>query len=217
MADTLKKNDWPRKIEWGLIGSCTNSSYEDLSRASSIANQALEKNLSTKAEFGINPGSEQVRFTAERDGLLNIFEKLDAKIFTNACGPCIGQWARKDADKEEKNSIIHSFNRNFAKRADGNPNTHAFVASPEIVAAIAISGDLGFNPKTDSLVNNLGDEVKLEEPTGWELPPKGFEVDDKGYIEPDHDGSNVNVIINPDSKRLEKLERKDLTFLVRHL
>ncbi len=206
MAETLEKNNWPRKIEWGLIGSCTNSSYEDLSRASSIADQALNKKLSTKAFFGINPGSEQVRFTAERDGFLDIFEKLDAKVFTNACGPCIGQWARDGADKQEKNSIIHSFNRNFAKRADGNPNTHAFVASPEIVAAIAISGDLGFNPKTDSLVNNLGEEVKLEEPTGWELPPKGFEVDDKGYIEPDHDGSNVNVIINPDSKRLEKLE-----------
>ena len=206
MAETLEKNNWPRKIEWGLIGSCTNSSYEDLSRASSIADQALNKNLSTKAFFGINPGSEQVRFTAERDGFLDIFEKLDAKVFTNACGPCIGQWAREGADKQEKNSIIHSFNRNFAKRADGNPNTHAFVASPEIVAAIAISGDLGFNPKTDSLVNDLGEEVKLEEPTGWELPPKGFEVDDRGYIEPDEDGSNVEVIINPESKRLEKLE-----------
>ena len=206
MTKTLEKNDWPRKIEWGLIGSCTNSSYEDLSRASSIADQALNKNLSTKAFFGINPGSEQVRYTAERDGFLEIFEKLDAKVFTNACGPCIGQWARDGADKQEKNSIIHSFNRNFAKRADGNPNTHAFVASPEIVAAIAISGDLGFNPKTDSLLNELGQEVKLEEPTGWELPPKGFEVDDRGYIEPDQDGSNVEVKINPDSKRLEKLE-----------
>ena len=206
MTKTLEKNNWPRKIEWGLIGSCTNSSYEDLSRASSIADQALNKNLSTKAFFGINPGSEQVRYTAERDGFLDIFEKLDAKVFTNACGPCIGQWARDGADRQEKNSIIHSFNRNFAKRADGNPNTHAFVASPEIVAAIAISGDLGFNPKTDSLLNELGQEVKLEEPTGWELPPKGFEVDDRGYIEPDQDGSNVEVKINPDSKRLEKLE-----------
>ena len=206
MTKTLEKNNWPRKIEWGLIGSCTNSSYEDLSRASSIADQALNKNLSTKAFFGINPGSEQVRYTAERDGFLEIFEKLDAKVFTNACGPCIGQWARDGADRQEKNSIIHSFNRNFAKRADGNPNTHAFVASPEIVAAIAISGDLGFNPKTDSLLNELGQEVKLEEPTGWELPPKGFEVDDRGYIEPDQDGSNVEVKINPDSKRLEKLE-----------
>ncbi len=206
MTKTLEKNNWPRKIEWGLIGSCTNSSYEDLSRASSIADQALNKNLSTKAFFGINPGSEQVRYTAERDGFLDIFEKLDAKVFTNACGPCIGQWARDGADRQEKNSIIHSFNRNFAKRADGNPNTHAFVASPEIVAAIAISGDLGFNPKTDSLLNELGEEVKLEEPTGWELPPKGFEVDDRGYIEPDQDGSNVEVKINPNSKRLEKLE-----------
>ena len=206
MTKTLEKNNWPRKIEWGLIGSCTNSSYEDLSRASSIADQALNKNLSTKAFFGINPGSEQVRYTAERDGFLDIFEKLDAKVFTNACGPCIGQWARDGADRQEKNSIIHSFNRNFAKRADGNPNTHAFVASPEIVAAIAISGDLGFNPKTDSLLNELGQEVKLEEPTGWELPPKGFEVDDRGYIEPDQDGSNIEVKINPGSKRLEKLE-----------
>ena len=205
MKDILKENDWPRKIDWGLIGSCTNSSYEDLSRASSIANQALNKNLSTKAFFGINPGSEQVRFTAERDGFLEIFEKLDAKIFTNACGPCIGQWARKGAEKEEKNSIIHSFNRNFAKRADGNPNTHAFVASPEIVAAIAISGDLAFNPQNDILTNDKGEEVMLDEPKGWELPPDGFDVDENGYIEPIEDGSNVEVVINPDSKRLEKL------------
>ena len=205
MKDVLKENDWPRKIDWGLIGSCTNSSYEDLSRASSIANQALNKNLSTKAFFGINPGSEQVRFTAERDGFLEIFEKLDAKIFTNACGPCIGQWARKGAEKEEKNSIIHSFNRNFAKRADGNPNTHAFVASPEIVAAIAISGDLAFNPQNDILTNDKGEEVMLDEPKGWELPPDGFDVDDNGYIEPIEDGSNVEVVINPNSKRLEKL------------
>ena len=205
MKDILKENDWPRKIDWGLIGSCTNSSYEDLSRASSIANQALNKNLSTKAFFGINPGSEQVRFTAERDGFLEIFEKLDAKIFTNACGPCIGQWARKGAEKEEKNSIIHSFNRNFAKRADGNPNTHAFVASPEIVAAIAISGDLAFNPQNDILTNDKGKEVMLDEPKGWELPPDGFDVDENGYIEPVEDGSNVEVVINPDSKRLEKL------------
>ena len=205
MKDALKENDWPRKIDWGLIGSCTNSSYEDLSRASSIANQALNKNLSTKAFFGINPGSEQVRFTAERDGFLEIFEKLDAKIFTNACGPCIGQWARKGAEKEEKNSIIHSFNRNFAKRADGNPNTHAFVASPEIVAAITISGDLAFNPQNDILTNDKGEEVMLDEPKGWELPPDGFDVNDNGYIEPTEDGSNVEVIINPDSKRLEKL------------
>ena len=205
MKDALKENDWPRKIDWGLIGSCTNSSYEDLSRASSIANQAVNKNLSTKAFFGINPGSEQVRFTAERDGFLEIFEKLDAKIFTNACGPCIGQWARKGAEKEEKNSIIHSFNRNFAKRADGNPNTHAFVASPEVVAAIAISGDLAFNPQSDVLTNDKGEEVMLDEPKGWELPPDGFDVDDNGYIEAMEDGSNVEVVINPDSKRLEKL------------
>ena len=196
MKDALKENDWPRKIDWGLIGSCTNSSYEDLSRASSIANQAVNKNLSTKAFFGINPGSEQVRFTAERDGFLEIFEKLDAKIFTNACGPCIGQWARKGAEKEEKNSIIHSFNRNFAKRADGNPNTHAFVASPEVVAAIAISGDLAFNPQSDVLTNDKGEEVMLDEPKGWELPPDGFDVDDNGYIEPMEDGSNVEVVIS---------------------
>ena len=160
-------NDWPIKVEWGLIGSCTNSSYEDLSRASSIAQQALDKGLVTKAEFGINPGSEQARYTAERDGILEIFERLDATIFTNACGPCIGQWARYEDPKEvPKNSIVHSFNRNFAKRADGNPNTHAFVASPEIVAAIAIAGRLDFNPMTDSLINKEGKEVMLDEPKG---------------------------------------------------
>ena len=191
MKDKAKLEGWPTDIKWGLIGSCTNSSYEDLSRAASIARQALEKNIKIKSKLGINPGSEQVRFTAERDGLLNIFEKLDAKIFTNACGPCIGQWARKNADKEEKNSIIHSFNRNFAKRADGNPNTHAFVASPEMVAAIAISGDLAFNPMKDKLKNDNGVHVRLDEPKGWELPPKGFDVKDNGYIEPVKDGSSV--------------------------
>ena len=206
MSAKSKENDWPIKVEWGLIGSCTNSSYEDLSRAASIAQQAIDKNLTTKAEFGINPGSEQVRFTAERDGFLNIFENLNAKIFTNACGPCIGQWARQGADLKEKNTIVHSFNRNFAKRADGNPNTHAFVASPEMVAAIAISGRLDFNPLTDSLINSEGEKVRLDEPTGWELPPKGFEVEDSGYLEPVEDGSDINVVVDKKSERLQLLD-----------
>ena len=206
MSEKSRKNDWPIKVEWGLIGSCTNSSYEDLSRAASIAQQAIDKKLETKAEFGINPGSEQVRYTADRDGFLDIFENLNAKIFTNACGPCIGQWARQGADLKEKNTIVHSFNRNFAKRADGNPNTHAFVASPEMVAAIAISGRLDFNPITDSLINSEGNEVKLDEPTGWELPPKGFEVEDAGYLEPVEDGSNINVVVDEKSERLQLLE-----------
>ena len=203
-ADT---NGWPLDVEWGLIGSCTNSSYEDLSRAASIAKQAVDKKLKTKAQFGINPGSETVRYTADRDGLLDIFENLDATIFTNACGPCIGQWARyTDPINAPKNSIIHSFNRNFSKRADGNPNTHAFVASPEIVAAIAISGRLDFNPATDSLVNADGEEVMLDEPTGYEVPPKGFGVEDNGYLAPLEDGSGVEVKVDPDSKRLQLLE-----------
>ena len=206
MGEKAKKEKWPLKVEWGLIGSCTNSSYEDLSRAASIAKQAVDKKLKTKAEFGINPGSEQVRYTAERDGLLGIFENLEAKIFTNACGPCIGQWDRKGADKEEKNSIIHSFNRNFAKRADGNPNTHAFVASPEMVAAVAISGKLDFNPITDTLLNEEGKEVKLEAPEGLELPPKGFDYEDNGFVPPSDDGSNIEVIIKKDSQRLQVLE-----------
>ena len=205
MSEVAKKNEWPIKVEWGLIGSCTNSSYEDLSRAASIAKQAVEKNLVTKAEFGINPGSEQVRYTAERDGLLKTFEELDAKIFTNACGPCIGQWAREGADKQEKNSIIHSFNRNFSKRADGNPNTHAFVASPEMVAAVAISGRLDFNPINDTLINQDGDEVKLDPPTGMELPPSGFDVKDNGYLEPVEDGSSVQVVVKDNSERLQLL------------
>ncbi|WP_053978384.1 aconitate hydratase [Mangrovimonas xylaniphaga] len=207
MTEKAKANEWPLAVEWGLIGSCTNSSYEDLSRASSIAQQALDKGLVTKAEFGINPGSEQVRYTAERDGILSIFEKLDAKIFTNACGPCIGQWARySDPKNAPKNSIIHSFNRNFAKRADGNPNTHAFVASPEMVAAIAIAGRLDFNPMTDKLINENGEEVMFDEPAGWELPPKGFEVKENGYVEPVADGSGVEVTVSPTSERLQLLE-----------
>ena len=205
MKEVAKKNGWPLQVEWGLIGSCTNSSYEDLSRAASIAKQAVDKKLKTKAEFGINPGSEQVRYTAHRDGLLSIFEDLNAKIFTNACGPCIGQWAREGADKQEANSIIHSFNRNFSKRADGNPNTHAFVASPEMVAAVAISGRLDFNPITDSLINEAGEEVRLDPPVGLELPAQGFEVEDNGYLAPVEDSSGVEVIVKPDSERLQLL------------
>ncbi|MDA8596200.1 aconitate hydratase [Flavobacteriaceae bacterium] len=205
MKDTASSNEWPIKVEWGLIGSCTNSSYEDISRAASIAKQAVDKGLVAKAEFGINPGSEQVRFTLERDGYLEIFENLNTKIFTNACGPCIGQWDRAGADKQEKNTIIHSFNRNFSKRADGNPNTHAFVASPEMVAAVAISGRLDFNPMTDALINKDGEKVMLDEPTGFELPPKGFDVDDPGYQAPQADGSSVEVVVAPDSERLQLL------------
>ena len=205
MSEKAKTNGWPIKVEWGLIGSCTNSSYEDLSRASSIADQAVEKKLITRADFGINPGSEQVRFTAERDGLLDPFIKLDAKIFTNACGPCIGQWDRVGSEKEQKNTIVHSFNRNFSKRADGNPNTHAFVTSPEMVAAIAISGRLDFNPISDTLVNQEGDKVKLDPPTGIELPPRGFDYDDNGFIEPSLDGSKVEVVVNKKSERLQLL------------
>ena len=207
MTKKANENDWPLKVEWGLIGSCTNSSYEDLSRASSIAQQAIDKNLKTKADFGINPGSEKVRYTADRDGILGVFEKLDATIFTNACGPCIGQWARySDPKNAPKNSIIHSFNRNFAKRADGNPNTHAFVASPEMVAALAIAGRLDFNPMTDKLINENGEEVMLDEPTGWELPPKGFEVKDDGFLAPEEDGSHVEIAVKDDSERLQLLE-----------
>ncbi len=207
MTEKATKNDWPIQVEWGLIGSCTNSSYEDLSRASSIAQQALDKGLKMKAELGINPGSEQVRFTAERDGILGIFEDLDAKIFTNACGPCIGQWARySDPKNAPKNSIVHSFNRNFAKRADGNPNTHAFVASPEITAAIAVAGRLDFNPMKDTLINENGEEVRFDEPTGWELPPKGFEVEDAGFLAPMEDGSGVKVVVDDSSERLQLLE-----------
>ncbi len=209
-TDVKKKaeaNGWPLDVEWGLIGSCTNSSYEDLSRAASIAKQAVDKGIEVKAEFGINPGSEQVRFTAARDGLLGIFEELGATIFTNACGPCIGQWARySDPKNAPKNSIVHSFNRNFAKRADGNPNTHAFVTSPELVAAIAISGRLDFDPTKDTLKNKHGEEVKFDEPTGQELPPKGFDVEDAGFQAPMEDGSGVNVVVDKNSERLQLLE-----------
>ncbi len=191
MKEEAEKNGWPTKVEVGLIGSCTNSSYEDISRAASVAEQAIEKKLEVKAEFTITPGSEQVRYTIERDGFIDIFKKIGGKVFANACGPCIGQWNRPGAEKQEKNTIVHSFNRNFAKRADGNPNTHAFVASPEMVTALAIAGDLTFNPITDTLVNKEGQPVKLNEPTGWELPPKGFEVDEAGYVPPAEDGSGV--------------------------
>ncbi|WP_131536111.1 aconitate hydratase [Pedobacter nototheniae] len=206
MKVEAEKNGWPLKVEWGLIGSCTNSSYEDLSRAASIANQAIAKGLVTKADFGINPGSEQVRYTANRDGFLKTFEDLNATIFTNACGPCIGMWDRVGAEKAEKNTIVHSFNRNFAKRADGNPNTFAFVASPEMVAAIAISGNLAFNPLTDTLTNDKGEQVKLDPPTGDELPTKGFAVEDAGFQAPAADGSSVEVLVSPTSHRLQLLD-----------
>lgn len=206
MKEVAAANGWPSKVEWGLIGSCTNSSYEDLSRAASVAKQAIAKGLGKKAEFGINPGSEQVRYTANRDGLLETFEDLDATIFTNACGPCIGMWDRVGAEKQEKNTIVHSFNRNFAKRADGNPNTYAFVTSPELVAALAIAGDLGFNPITDTLTNDKGEQVKLDPPVGDELPVKGYAVEDAGYQAPAEDGSKVEVLVSPTSHRLQLLD-----------
>nr|WP_315177162.1 aconitate hydratase [uncultured Flavobacterium sp.] len=198
-------NGWPIKVEWGLIGSCTNSSYEDMARAASIVNQAVELGISPKAEFGINPGSEQIRYTIERDGIIATFEKMGTKVFTNACGPCIGQWDRAGADKGEKNTIVHSFNRNFSKRADGNPNTHAFVASPEMVAALAISGRLDFNPITDTLINDNGEEVKLTAPYGDELPKKGFAVEDAGFQAPAADGSGVQILVSETSDRLQLL------------
>lgn len=206
LGEKARANDWPLKVDWGLIGSCTNSSYEDLTRAASIAKQAVDKKLKAKSDFGINPGSEQIRYTAERDGILKIFEDLNATIFTNACGPCIGQWDRSDLKGDEKNTIVHSFNRNFSKRADGNPNTHAFVGSPEMVAAIAIAGRLDFDPMNDTLINEDGEEVKLDEPVGLELPPRGFDVEDNGYLAPNEDGSSVEVIVRPDSERLQLLD-----------
>jgi aconitate hydratase len=205
MKEEAIKNGWPTKVEFGLIGSCTNSSYEDISRAASLAKQAVDKKLKAKSHFTITPGSEQVRFTIERDGFIGIFNQMGASVFANACGPCIGMWDRKDAEKQEKNTIVHSFNRNFSKRADGNPNTHAFVGSPELVTAIAISGDLCFNPLTDTLINEEGKAVKLDPPTGQELPPKGFAVDDAGFIAPAADGSKVEVLVAPKSDRLQLL------------
>ncbi len=205
MKEAAETNGWPKKVEVGLIGSCTNSSYEDISRAASIVEQAVEKKLKAKAEFTITPGSEQVRYTIERDGFIDTFSKVGAEVFANACGPCIGQWAREGADKKEKNTIVHSFNRNFAKRADGNPNTHAFVASPEMVTALAIAGDLTFNPMKDKLINEDGQEVMLDEPKGWELPPKGFAVDDPGYQAPAEDGSGIEITVDEKSNRLQLL------------
>ena len=206
MKAAAAANDWPTEIEWALIGSCTNSSYEDLTRAASIVADAFDKGVKPVSKLGINPGSEQVRFTAERDGLFDTFNKFESvSIFTNACGPCIGQWDREGADKKEKNSIVHSFNRNFAKRADGNPNTHAFVTSPEMVAAVAISGRLDFNPITDTLINDKGEHVKLAEPTGVELPEKGFDVKDNGFQAPAEDGSGIDIKVASDSKRLQLL------------
>ncbi|MEM0577958.1 aconitate hydratase [Flavobacterium polysaccharolyticum] len=205
MKEEAAANGWPIKVEWGLIGSCTNSSYEDMARAASIVEQAVTHGITPKAEFGINPGSEQIRYTIERDGIIATFEKMGTKVFTNACGPCIGQWDRAGADKGEKNTIVHSFNRNFSKRADGNPNTHAFVTSPEMVAALAISGRLDFNPLTDSLLNDNGEEVKLNAPFGDELPKRGFDVEEDGFQAPAADGSSVQILVSPTSDRLQLL------------
>jgi aconitate hydratase len=205
MKEEAIKNNWPLQIQVGLIGSCTNSSYEDIARAASLARQVSAKNLKTKSQFTITPGSEVVRYTIERDGFIDTFEKIGATVFANACGPCIGMWDRDGAEKEERNTIVHSFNRNFSKRADGNPNTLAFVGSPELVTAMAIAGDLGFNPLTDTLINEDGEEVKLDAPTGDELPPKGFDAEDPGFQAPAADGSGVQVVVNPDSERLQLL------------
>ncbi len=219
LKEAAAKNGWPTKIEVGLIGSCTNSSYEDISRAASLAKQVSDKGLKTKAEFTITPGSEQVRYTIERDGFVSTFEKIGAKVFANACGPCIGMWSRVGSEKKEKNTIVHSFNRNFQSRNDGNPNTYAFVGSPELVTALAIAGDLNFNPLTDYLTNENGEKVKLDPPTGYELPPKGFDVKDAGFQAPAKDGSKVSVKVSPTSDRLQLLapfkawEGTDLTGL----
>ena len=206
MASEAKKNDWPIDVEVGLIGSCTNSSYEDISRASSIAQQAIDNKLKVKSKYTITPGSEQVRYTIEKDGLIEIFNQIGGTVFANACGPCIGQWQRKDAEKESKNTIVHSFNRNFAKRADGNPNTYAFVGSPELVTAIALSGNLGFNPITDTLLNEEGKEIKLTVPKGFELPPNGFQVEDQGYQSPSDKSENIIIEVSNHSDRLQLLD-----------
>mgnify|MGYP000105974343 FL=1 len=205
MAAAATENGWPTEIEVGLIGSCTNSSYEDISRSASIASQAVDKKLQVKSEFTITPGSEQVRYTVERDGYLDIFSKMGGVVLANACGPCIGQWARHSADPDRKNTIVTSFNRNFAKRNDGNPNTHAFVGSPELVTALAIAGDLTFDPARDTLINADGQEVKLDPPLGVDLPENGFAVEDLGYQEPVADGCGIEVVVNLDSERLELL------------
>ncbi|MEZ4902855.1 MAG: aconitate hydratase [Spirosomataceae bacterium] len=206
MKEAAAANNWPIKVEVGLIGSCTNSSYEDIARAASLARQVAAKNLKTKAEFTITPGSEQVRYTIERDGFLDTFDQIGGKVFANACGPCIGMWARMGAEKQERNTIVHSFNRNFAKRADGNPNTLAFVGSPELVTALAIAGDLTFNPITDALINEKGEKVMLDEPSGDELPTRGFDVEDAGYQAPAEDGSAIQVAVSPTSNRLQLLD-----------
>ena len=207
LGEKARRENWPLKLDVGLIGSCTNSSYEDLSRAASIARQANDKNITVKSDFTITPGSEQVRFTVERDGILDDFSKIGGTVLANACGPCIGQWDRDGAEKNKKNSIITSFNRNFAKRADGNPNTHGFVASPEIVTAMSIAGSLEFNPLKDGIINNNGEEVFLDEPDGTELPAKGFDVEDNGFLDPsDFVSENVKIEISKDSKRLQLLE-----------
>lgn len=206
MKEEAVRNGWPTHVEVGLIGSCTNSSYEDISRAASLARQVAAKGLKTKSEFTITPGSEQVRYTIERDGFIDTFDQIGAKVFANACGPCIGMWNRVGAEKKEKNTIVHSFNRNFQSRNDGNPNTYAFVGSPELVTAIAIAGDLTFNPSTDMLTNERGEQVMLEPPTGDELPVRGFDVKDAGYIPPAKDGSKVEVKVDPNSDRLQILD-----------
>ena len=206
MKEMVAENGWPDKVEVGLIGSCTNSSYEDISRSAAIARQAIEKNLEVKGEFTITPGSEMIRYTIERDGFIEDFNKIGGVVLANACGPCIGQWARHGADKKEKNTIVTSFNRNFAKRNDGNPNTHGFVASPELVTVLAIAGSLSFNPITDTLINKNGEVVKLDPPSGEELPTRGFDVDDPGYQAPAEDGSNVVINVAPDSNRLQLLD-----------
>ncbi|MEX2234452.1 MAG: aconitase family protein, partial [Cyclobacteriaceae bacterium] len=204
-ADEVRKNGWPEKLEVGLIGSCTNSSYEDITRSASLAKQAVDKKIKARAEFTITPGSELVRYTVDRDGYLDIFEKMGGVVLANACGPCIGQWARHTNDPNRRNTIITTFNSNFAKRNDGNPNTHAFVASPEITTAFAIAGDLTFNPVTDTLINDEGKAVKLDEPSGDQFPPRGFDVKDAGYLAPAKDGSKVKVTVDPESKRLQAL------------
>jgi aconitate hydratase len=205
LGKKAKENGWPLEVKYGLIGSCTNSSYEDISRAASIAKQANDKKIKAKSGFTVTPGSELVRFTVERDGYIDIFEEMGASVFANACGPCIGQWAREGAEKQEKNTIVHSFNRNFSKRADGNPNTHAFVGSPELVTAIALAGTLDFDPRRDTLTSEDGQQVKLDPPTGIELPPKGFDVEDAGFQAPAADGSGVQINVKPDSDRLQLL------------
>jgi aconitate hydratase len=206
MKEAVEKNAWPAKLEVALIGSCTNSSYEDISRSASIVKDAVSKGLKANSEFTITPGSEQVRYTIERDGFIRQFEEVGGVVLANACGPCIGQWARHIDDPNRKNTIITSFNRNFAKRNDGLASTHAFVASPEVVTALAIAGTIAFNPLTDSLTNDKGEQVRLQEPTGYELPPRGFAVEDPGYQAPAADGRNLEVVVSPDSNRLQLLE-----------